>query len=137
MRQNHEADERSPAPFEPDTLLPSQYFDRLRAPHRSGEFRLMVAILEDAIRVYRHLAARGGSDFEEAEAWIENPDGTYIFSFQSICDMADLDADYVRRGLRAWKARARAATPVVSVPPVDAAVAVEVEVEPLRRASGE
>ena len=130
MRQNHEADERSPALFEPDTLLPSQYFDRLRAPHRSGEFRLMVAILEDAVHIYRMQAARGGSDFEEAEAWIENRDGSYIFSFQSICDLANLDADYLRRGLHAWKARARDATPVVTLP-------VESEVEPLRRASGE
>src|SRR3954447_13374921 len=129
MHAKHEADERGPAPFEPDTLLPSQYFDRLSNSHRSGEFRLMVAILEDAVRVYRSHAARGGTDFEEAEDWIENPDGTYIFSFKSICDMANLDADYVRRGLRAWKARALAA-PVVEV-------VTESEAEPLRRASGE
>ena len=90
---------------------------------------MMVAILEDAIRVYRTHAARGGANFEEAADWIDNPDGTYIFSFKSICDMADLDVDYVRRGLRAWKARALAA-PVVQV--VD-----EPEAEPLRRASGE
>ena len=90
----------------------------------------MVAILEDAVRVYRVQAARGGSDFEEAEAWIENRDGSYIFSFESICDMADLNADYLRRGLRAWKARARTSTPVVEG-------TAESEQEPLRRASGE
>jgi hypothetical protein len=129
MHQKHEADERHPGPFEPDTLLPSQYFDRLRGPHRSGEFRLMVAILEDAVRAYRSQAARGGTDFDEAEDWIENPDGTYIFSFKSICEMADLDADYLRRGLRAWKARALA-QPVVEL-------GAEPEEEPLRKASGE
>jgi hypothetical protein len=130
MHQTHQADERVPAPFEPDTLLSSQYFDRLRAPHRSGEFRLMVAILEDAIHIYRTHAARGGSEFEEAEAWIENRDDSYVFSFQSICDIADLNADYLRRGLHAWKARALARTPIVDAP-------MELESEPLRRASGE
>ena len=28
------------------------------------------------------------------------------FSFQNICDVLDIDADYLRRGLRLWKQRA-------------------------------
>src|SRR5262249_30693365 len=119
-----------PAPFEPDTLLPSQYFDRLRVPHRSGEFRLMMAILEDAVRVFRTHAARGGPEFADAEAWFDERDDTYVFSFESICDIAGLDAGYLRRGLRAWKAEAhgRPAAPTSEAP---------IHVEPLRRASGE
>ena len=33
-------------------------------------------------------------------------DQTWLFSFQNICDVLGLDADYLRRGLRVWKERA-------------------------------
>ena len=105
--------------FEPDTLLPSQYFDRLRGPERSGAWRLVVAMLEDAIHVYR--AQAGATEahkrklFEEAEEWIESSDREWVFSFENVCDILGLEASYLRRGLRAWKTRARrtpAAVPV-------------------------
>ena len=40
------------------------------------------------------------------EEWIEDADRTWLFSFQNICDVLGLDADYLRRGLRVWKERA-------------------------------
>jgi hypothetical protein len=132
MHHKHDTDERVPGPFEPDTLLPTQYFDRLRGSHRSGEWMLMIAILEDAVHVYRRDAAAGGRDFEEAEEWIENRDGSYVFSFESICDLASLDADYLRRGLHAFKEAARRRPPSV-----DTQVTAAFEPEPLRRAMGE
>jgi hypothetical protein len=104
--------ERGPGVFEPDSLLPSQYFDRVRrhAGH-GGEWALMVAILEDAVNVYlKHAAAREQHNrrlFDEAEEWIEAHEPTYIFSFENICDLLGTDPGYVRRGLRAAKARAR------------------------------
>jgi len=108
------AEDRVQELFQPDTLLPSQYFDRLRRRASiDGERRLMVAILEDAVDVYRKQAGakdpRGQQMFEEAEAWIDDPDRTWLFSFQNICDVLDIDADYLRRGLRLWKQRAHAA----------------------------
>jgi hypothetical protein len=45
--------------------------------------------------------------FEEAEQWIQDPDRTWLFAFQNICDVLDIDADYLRRGLWAWKERAK------------------------------
>jgi hypothetical protein len=94
--------------FTPDTLLPSQYFDRLRSrTDCDGERRLMLAILEDAVDVYRKQA--GATDrkrrqlFLDAEAWIEDTDTTWIFSFESICNALGLEAEYLRGGLRAWK----------------------------------
>jgi len=103
-----------PGLFEPDTLLPGQYFDRLRQRDgQSGEWRLMVAILEDAVNVYlKQAGAQEGPNrqlFDEAEQWIEAEDATYIFSFESICDIVGLDLAYLRRGLRAAKQRARQA----------------------------
>jgi len=105
------AEERVQELFQPDTLLPSQYFDRIRRRASfDGERRLMVAILEDAVDVYRKQA--GARDrkrrqlFEDAEAWIESSDTSWIFSFENICDVLAIDASYVRKGLRAWKTRA-------------------------------
>lgn len=107
-------DDRSQAVFEPDTLLPSQHADRTgRRRFLEGEHRLMVAILEDAIDVYRKQAAardtRKRHMFEDAEAWIEDRDTRWIFSFENICSVLDLDPSYIRRGLHEWKCRARAA----------------------------
>ena len=104
------ADERMAELFQPDTLLPSQFFDRVRRrTEHDGERRLMIAVLEDAVDVYRKQAGaqeqRGQQLFRDAEEWIEDPDRTWLFSFQNICDVLDLDADYLRRGLRAWKAK--------------------------------
>jgi hypothetical protein len=105
------AEDRVQELFQPDTLLPSQYFDRIRRrASADGERRLMVAILEDAVDVYRKQA--GARDrkrrqlFEDAEAWIESTDTSWIFSYQNICDVLGIDGQYLRKGLRAWKARA-------------------------------
>jgi len=43
---------------------------------------------------------------EDAEGWIESPDTTWIFSYQNICDVLGIDAAYLRKGLRVWKAKA-------------------------------
>jgi|SRR5437588_4347246 len=110
--REHAVDERFGVIFQPDTLLPSQFFDRMRRrTEHDGERRLMIAVLEDAVDVYRKQAEardpRGEQLFQEAEAWIEDADRTWLFSFQNICDVLDIDADYLRRGLRAWKQRGR------------------------------
>ena len=110
--REHAVDERFGVIFQPDTLLPSQFFDRVRRrTEHDGERRLMIAVLEDAVDVYRKQAGardpRGEQLFQEAEAWIDDPDRALLFSFQNICDVLDIDADYLRRGLRAWKQRVR------------------------------
>jgi len=105
-------DERFAGLFAPDTLLPSQFFDRVRRrSEHDGERRLMIAVLEDAVDVYRKQATaedqRGRQLFQDAEEWLEDRDRTWLFSFQNICDVLDIDAEYLRRGLHAWKERAR------------------------------
>ena len=111
MKERHFGlEERLAGLFQPDTLLPSQFFGRMRRRTEfDGERRLMIAVLEDAVDVYRKQLgatdARGQQLFREAEEWIENPDRTWLFSFENICDVLDIDAEYVRRGLHAWKER--------------------------------
>lgn len=105
-------EERMSGLFEPHTVLPAQYFDRLRRRTEfDGERRLMLAILEDAVDCYRkHAAARDHRArqlFTEAEAWIEDQDASWLFSFQNICDVLGLEGDYLRGGLRKLKAQAR------------------------------
>jgi hypothetical protein len=105
-------EDRAPTLFAPDTLLPSQYFDRVR---RSAEYdperRLMVAVLEQGVNDYvKHVAARDPKQLElwrDAEEWVEDRDARWLFSFENICNVLDIEPDYVRRGLHAWKERAR------------------------------
>ncbi len=109
--REYATDDRLAGLFQPDTLLPSQFFDRVRRrSEHDGERRLMIAVLEDAVDVYRKQVgaqdARGQQLFREAEEWIEDADQSWLFSFQNICDVLGLDADYLRRGLRVWKERA-------------------------------
>ena len=73
----------------------------------------MVAVLEDAVTTY--LKHAGATDpqraelFIEAEAWVESDDAVSFYSFENICAVLDLAPEYLRRGLRAWKLRARGA----------------------------
>ncbi len=108
--REYTTDERLAGLFQPDTLLPSQFFDRVRRrSQHEGERRLMIAVLEDAVDVYRKQAgareSRGRQLFQEAEEWIEDRDRTWLFSFENICDVLDIDGDYLRKGLHAWRER--------------------------------
>ena len=116
--------EKAAGIFAPDTLLASQYFDRIRRRRDlTGEQRLMCAIIEDGVEVYlKHCAAKYPNHrelFDAAEQWIETKDRTWIYSFDTICDYLGVDSDYLRRGLRAVKLRARGQSAS------DAAVAAE------------
>lgn len=112
----------TPNIFEPDVLLPVQHARRTGSRRgQQGEHRLMMAILEDAVDVYlKHAGARQGPKrelFDEAERWIEDVDTTWIFSFQSICHVLDIDPDAIRDGLRTHKTQLRGGRgTVVSLP---------------------
>lgn len=108
--------------FVPDTMLPSQYFDRVaRRTEFDGERRLMIAVLEDAVDVYRKLAgardARRQQLFRDAEEWIESEDRTWIFSFHNVCEILGIEAEYLRRGLHAIKQQAEERGQVVVLRP--------------------
>jgi hypothetical protein len=130
-------DQQGTGLFEPDTVLPLQYFDRLRRRHvLIGEHRLMFAILEDAIRIYckeNGARSRGGRRaFREAKEWIESTDCNWVFSFERICDALDLEPGYIRRGVRAWKSRALEGQRAMVI----SLLAASREEQPLQVASG-
>ena len=100
-------DERIGALFQPDSLLSTHYFETLRRKTiLEPEKRLMLAILEDAIHCFQdNLFARnvrGRRLFEEAEEWIVEADGDWVFSFENICEALGFNPAYVRQGLLRW-----------------------------------
>jgi hypothetical protein len=94
--------------FQPDSLLPVQYFENFRREIQTDpEKRLMLAVLEDALTCFqKHYSSRGGRGlrlFRETEEWIFREDSGRLFSFGNICEVVDVDPQYVRRGLLRWK----------------------------------
>jgi hypothetical protein len=74
-----------------------------------GEKRLILSVLEDGIECFmKYLGAptsKGQKLFRDAEEWINLHDKQWIFSFDNVCDMLDINPDYMRRGLQGWKRR--------------------------------
>ncbi len=129
--------ERASGVFAPDTLLPGQYFDRIRrGKDVTGEQRLMTAVLDFAVADYlKHAAAKDRLRqglFADAERWFGSTDRTFLYAFETICDYLGLDAEYVRRGLHERLAQARDPGPR----PVDPIPAEAVEAPPERRWAG-
>ena len=90
--------------FEPDILLPNQYFAAFRRGRAvEGERRLMLAVLEDAVDSYRkHAVACDPKEqacFLEAKEWFYSSDRSWLFAFENICDVLEMNAEYLRSGL--------------------------------------
>jgi hypothetical protein len=110
MQEKETLDERLPSLFEPDTLLPIQYFEAMRKKHMlEGEKRLILSVLEDAVECFMKCidapTNKGQRLFREADEWIAHEDKRWVFSFDNVCDMLDINANYMRIGLRRWKER--------------------------------
>jgi hypothetical protein len=96
--------------FQPDSLLPVQYFENFRRKVQTEpEKRLMLAVLEDALACFqKHFSSRGGRGlrlFRETEEWIFRGDISQPFSFTNICEVVGFDPEYVRQGLLKWRER--------------------------------
>lgn len=94
--------------FEPDILLPNQYFAAFRRGRAvEGERRLMLAVLEDAVDSYRKYALardpREQACFLEAREWFFSTDRSWLFAFENICDVLEMNAEYLRGGLDRWR----------------------------------
>jgi hypothetical protein len=89
-------------------ILPSQYFD-VSAGHRlTGEQRLMLALLADALNVYQQgVLSRNTRKrllFIDAERWISaGPNVHHAFSFDTVCDALGINPSVLRRRMLAWK----------------------------------
>lgn len=100
--------DRSFGLFEPDALLPAQFYAAFRGGSTvRGEKRLMLAVLEDALDCYQKYAfARDGHGrqlFDEACEWIGSANRDWFFSFENICETLEINPEYLRRGLDRWR----------------------------------
>ena len=101
---NHPTPDEMASLFQPDSLLPVQYFENFRRKVQTEpEKRLMLAVLEDALACFqKHFSSRGGRGlrlFRETEEWIFRGDNGQPFSFANICEVVGFDTEYVRQGL--------------------------------------
>lgn len=108
LRNARIGEERTSSPLEPDTLVPSQYFDRVGSDAAYlPEKRLMLAVLEDAIATFQRYALsdtpRNRRLAEEVEEWASGTEGEWPFSFLNICQALDLEPEYLRTGMTRWK----------------------------------
>ena len=87
-----------------DPLLAVQFSDRPRYDTWSGEARLALAVVEDAILTVRITTGvrtpRAHRLAAEAWAWLASRDITHPFAFENLCDYLGLNAAWVRNGLR-------------------------------------
>jgi hypothetical protein len=93
-------------------ILPVQFFLE-SATVRTGEQRLMAAVLEDAIALHfkskpSDTAKRSKFQQEQAQAdhWLRSNNRAPVFSFLRICEALNLDPQYLRRGLRRLREQA-------------------------------
>jgi hypothetical protein len=92
----------------PDMLTPAQYFEGVRAPHPEVQAtkRLMLAVLEDALRCLQTYAERQNPIhhrmFVEAEFWVLDRRADGPFSFETICATLGIQSNHLRDGIRKW-----------------------------------
>ena len=96
--------------FVPDVLTPEQFYDSRRDDSTIRPVKkLMMAILEDALRCFQNNAdAKGGPRkrlFSEAEQWLIGEGGEGPFSFETVCETLGIEPQFLRRGLRDWRSQ--------------------------------
>ena len=89
-------------------ILPSQYYDVSGGHRLTGEQRLMLALLADAINVYQQGAMSRNTRkrllFIDAERWITGGARCrHVFSFDTVCDALGINPGMLRRRMMAWK----------------------------------
>ncbi len=93
------------ARFEPDFLVPVQFFDLTRRRSMlDGETRLLFAVLEDAVRCYVKTVNSSRrcdrEQFEEVQHWFNSEAGTRSpFSFEYVCDVLTIEPETLRKRL--------------------------------------
>src|SRR5258705_3359047 len=89
-------------------ILPSQYYDVSGGHRLTGEQRLMLALLADAINVYQQgVLSRNTRKrllFIDAERWITaSAKCRHAFSFDTVCDAFGISYAVLLRRMLTWK----------------------------------
>ena len=101
-------DEKALAVFQPDVLIPQQFHATYeRKFHLDPERTLMLSVLEDAIICFQEnvtaTSRKKQTLFLDAEEWFRAEDKSYLYAFESVCELLGFDANYLRQGLMLWK----------------------------------
>src|SRR5678816_3127091 len=100
------------APDSASAVLPIQFYPERR---EGGEKALLRAVLDDAllclVRNSRIDSDRGRRLVQEDLDWLNDPRDDYATAFVSICQTLDIDANYIRQGMKASIARRLAPDP--------------------------
>jgi hypothetical protein len=94
-------------------VLPVQSGDSSRGARISdGEYRLMLAMLEDAIQCYLNYWNEPNDIKKrrcawEANRWIDSPSRTGLFAYENICLLLEIEPELLRRKLRQLASRKR------------------------------
>jgi hypothetical protein len=93
-----------------DTLLPEQFGDLFRSTERSPEQRMMLAILEDAIRCWLGVPTALRNDpwmaskrmrlAREADIWLFDDNAKAPISFKTCCGALGIETEWIRQKLR-------------------------------------
>lgn len=92
----------------PVALLPIQFLEGKHGddPATSAMKRLMVAVLEDALRCLQSYTvahtALAYRNYIEAQAWIADHQAQGPFAFTSICEALGIEPNRLRLGLQDW-----------------------------------
>ena len=69
--------------------------------------RLMLAVLEEALVTFQRglnsPKAEQRRQFHEVDRWVASDDTDWPFSFENICQIVDMNPDYIRQGLHRWR----------------------------------
>ena len=86
-----------------DIILPTQYYQSVGSVGLSGEQRLMLAVLVDAINVLQSWRGNGRAhkrrNFADAVQWVNARGTCHPFSFESVCDALEIDSELLRSHL--------------------------------------
>ena len=100
--------------FEPDVLITDLVaVARRRRAALSGEKRLMLAVMENALDCYqKYIVATdriGRALFKDAAEWMASTSNEDVYSFENISETLDINPSYFRQGVAAWHQRLLAA----------------------------
>ncbi len=99
--------------FLPDICAAEEDYSSSHDPSTVAAMRrLMLAVLEDALRIFQNDAdASSGArkrQFDEVEHWLCSPGGNGPFAFDTVCEELGINPGFLRMGLWRWREERRA-----------------------------
>jgi hypothetical protein len=93
--------------FEPDVVVPGQFYSADLGGLKDGERKLMAALLSDGVQSFISQVSsndrnEGDDNSSDAQKWVNTVDKDYIFSFDCVCDCLGINPDYLRAGLNRY-----------------------------------